>query len=284
MSKEQLQDMANFTRKASAQQAEEEVQAPFGTENAEDSQQQNEIAQPELSVESEEVEAPTMPMTDEGDPDFAKVEPTKAYEYLQNEAGLSKEEQKGFVDANLSEATKALEKAKKNPPTIGTSLQKYNQAKQEYSARVEEAQAKVDYWNAVKGELDKADAVELRKRAEAQAEETRKAKEAEEQRQQEELQKQAEQKERGANNVAQSIKEKWDTESVLVAIMFLPRVVLRVHRITLQLNLLKQRDSLQTKTDKALTIEITSVTKTHKMLLVTQRVITIVERCRHQSL
>ena len=210
MSKEQLQDMANFTRKASAQQAEEEVQTPFGTENAEDSQQQNEIEQPEPAVESEETEASTMPMTDEGDPDFAKVEPTKAYEYLQNEAGLSKEEQKGFVDANLSEATKALEKAKKNPPTIGTSLQKYNQAKQEYSARVEEAQAKVDYWNAVKGEQDKADAVELRKRAEAQAEETRKAKEAEEQRQQEELQKQAEQKERGANNVAQSIKEKWD--------------------------------------------------------------------------
>ena len=210
MSKEQLQDMADFTRKASAQQAEEGMQAPFSAENAEDSQQQNEIEQPEPAVESEEAEAPTMPMTEEGDPDFTKVEPTKAYEYLQNEAGLSKEELKGFVDANLSEATKALEKAKKNPPTIGTSLQKYNQAKQEYSARVEEAQAKVDYWNAVKGEQDKADAVELRKRAEAQAEETRKAKEAEEQRQQEELQKQAEQKERGANNVAQSIKEKWD--------------------------------------------------------------------------
>ena len=210
MSKEQLQDMADFTRKASAQQAEEGVQAPFSAENAEDSQQQNEIGQPEPAVESEEAEASTMPMTEDGDPDFAKVEPTKAYEYLQNEAGLSKEELKGFVDANLSEATKALEKAKKNPPTIGTSLQKYNQAKQEYSARVEEAQAKVDYWNAVKGEQDKADAVELRKRAEAQAEETRKAKEAEEQRQQEELQKQAEQKERGANNVAQSIKEKWD--------------------------------------------------------------------------
>ena len=210
MSKEQLQDMADFTRKASAQQAEEEVQAPFNAENTEDSQQQNDIEQPEPAVGSEEAEAPTMPMTEEGDPDFTKVEPAKAYEYLQNEAGLSKEELKGFVDANLSEATKALEKAKKNPPTIGTSLQKYNQAKQEYSARVEEAQAKVDYWNAVKGEQDKADAVELRKRAEAQAEETRKAKEAEEQRQQEELQKQAEQKERGANNVAQSIKEKWD--------------------------------------------------------------------------
>ena len=210
MSKEQLQDMADFTRKASAQQAEEGAQVPFSAENAEDSQQQNDIEQPEPAVESEETEVPTMPMTEEGDPDFAKVEPTKAYEYLQNEAGLSKEELKGFVDANLSEATKALEKAKKNPPTIGTSLQKYNQAKQEYSARVEEAQAKVDYWNAVKGEQDKADAVELRKRAEAQAEETRKAKEAEEQRQQEELQKQAEQKERGANNVAQSIKERWD--------------------------------------------------------------------------
>ncbi len=210
MSKEQLQDMADFTRKASAQQAEEVAQAPFSAENAEDSQQQNEIGQSEPAVESEEAEVPTMPMTEEGDPDFTKVEPTKAYEYLQNEAGLSKEELKGFVDANLSEATKALEKAKKNPPTIGTSLQKYNQAKQEYSARVEEAQAKVDYWNAVKGEQDRSDAVELRKRAEAQAEETRKAKEAEEQRQQEELQKQAEQKERGANNVAQSIKEKWD--------------------------------------------------------------------------
>ena len=202
MPKEQLQDMADMTRKANTQQ----VQEQDLTEEANNESEVNSPLQGQEVVEN----ASSMPMTEEEEPDFAKVEPTRAHQYLYNEAGLSREEANGFLKANLSQAEKTLEKAKKNPPVIGTSIQKYRKAQEEYQTKVDEAQAAVDYWNAVKGEQDKIDAAEAHQRAEIQAEETRKAKEVEEQRQQEKLHKQAEQKERGANNVAPSIKEKWE--------------------------------------------------------------------------
>lgn len=202
MPKEQLQEMADMTRKANIQQ----VQDQDLTEEANNESEVNSPQQEQEVVEN----ASSMPMTEEEEPDFAKVEPTRAHQYLYNEAGLSRDEANGFVKANLSQAQKTLEKAKKNPPVIGTSIQKYRKAQEEYQTKVDEAQAAVDYWNAVKGEQDKIDAAEAHQRAEIQAEETRKAKEVEEQRQQEELHKQAEQKERGANNVAPSIKEKWE--------------------------------------------------------------------------
>ena len=200
MSKEQLQGMADLTRKSNMGQAQQQ-------NVAEDSEREE-----NAPSETEEKETTSsMPMTEDEEPDFAKVDPARAHQYLYSEAGLNRDEVGGFIKANLSQAQQALEKAKKNPPVIGTSIQKYRKEQEAYKAKVDEAQTAVDYWNAVKGEQDKIDAAEAHQRAEVQAEETRKAKEAEELRQQEELQKQTEQKERGANNVAPSIKEKWDS-------------------------------------------------------------------------
>lgn len=157
--------------------------------------------------------AEPMPMIGEGEdaePDFSRVDPTRAHTYIYNEAGLNREEGNEFVAANLKEAQKALDKAKKGEPKMGTSIAKYRKEQAAYGQIVGEAQKVVDYWNGVKAEQDKIVAEESRVRAEQQAEETRKAVEAERQRKEAEAQKAAEQAEVGTHNVAPAIKEKWD--------------------------------------------------------------------------
>jgi N12 class adenine-specific DNA methylase len=157
--------------------------------------------------------AEPMPMIGEGEdaePDFSRVDPTRAHTYIYNEAGLDREEGNEFVAANLKEAQKALDKAKKGEPKMGTSIAKYRKEQAAYGQIVGEAQKVVDYWNGVKAEQDKIVAEESRVRAEQQAEETRKAVEAERQRKEAEAQKAAEQAEVGTHNVAPAIKEKWD--------------------------------------------------------------------------
>lgn len=157
--------------------------------------------------------AEPMPMIGEGEdaePDFSRVDPARAHTYIYNEAGLNREEGNEFVAANLKEAQKALDKAKKGEPKMGTSIAKYRKEQAAYGQIVGEAQKVVDYWNGVKAEQDKIVAEESRVRAEQQAEETRKAVEAERQRKEAEAQKAAEQAEVGTHNVAPAIKEKWD--------------------------------------------------------------------------
>ena len=157
--------------------------------------------------------AEPMPMIGEGEdaePDFSRVDPARAHTYIYNEAGLNREEGNEFVAANLKEAQKALDKAKKSEPKMGTSIAKYRKEQAAYGQIVGEAQKVVDYWNGVKAEQDKIVAEESRVRAEQQAEETRKAVEAERQRKEAEAQKAAEQAEVGTHNVAPAIKEKWD--------------------------------------------------------------------------
>lgn len=157
--------------------------------------------------------AESMPMIGEGEdaePDFSRVDPARAHTYIYNEAGLNREEGNEFVAANLKEAQKALDKAKKGEPKMGTSIAKYRKEQAAYGQIVGEAQKVVDYWNGVKAEQDKIVAEESRVRAEQQAEETRKAVEAERQRKKAEAQKAAEQAEVGTHNVAPAIKEKWD--------------------------------------------------------------------------
>lgn len=157
--------------------------------------------------------AEPMPMIGEGEdaePDFSRVDPARAHTYIYNEAGLNREEGNEFVAANLKEAQKALDKAKKGEPKMGTSIAKYRKEQAAYGQIVGEAQKVVDYWTSVKAEQDKIVAEESRVRAEQQAEETRKAVEAERQRKEAEAQKAAEQAEVGTHNVAPAIKEKWD--------------------------------------------------------------------------
>lgn len=157
--------------------------------------------------------AEPMPMIGEGEdaePDFSRVDPARAHTYIYSEAGLNRNEGDAFVAANLKEAQKALEKAKKGEPKMGTSIAKYKKEQAAYQQIVDGAQRTVDYWNGVKAEQDKIVAEESRMRAEQQAAETRQAIGAELQRKEEEARKTAEQAEVGTHNVAPAIKEKWD--------------------------------------------------------------------------
>ena len=156
-------------------------------------------------------EKPTDQMPMNGDePDFAAVTPQRSHQYIYNEAELTREEADQFVNAKKKEADAALEKIKNKKPKMGTSIAKYKQEQGEYQQKVDAAQAAADYWKAVKDEQFKVMQAELeenRKQFEAQIEE---AAEQEKVRQAEELQKQQTAAELGANNVAPSIREKWD--------------------------------------------------------------------------
>ena len=99
-----------------------------------------------------------MPMIGEGEdaePDFLRATPVRAHTYIYNEAGLSREEADQFVEANKKAADKDLKKAQEKQPQIGTSIAKYRKEQAEWQAKVDAAQQKADYWQAVKDEQQK---------------------------------------------------------------------------------------------------------------------------------
>lgn len=154
-----------------------------------------------------------MPMVGAGidaEPDFSQVTPTRAHAYIYDEAGLTKEEANAFVAANLKQANDVLSRVEKKKPVMGLSMAKYRQQQAIYSQQVEEAQASVDYWRAVKGAQDKINAEENQRLAAQQAEDTRRAQAEEKERQQQVLQKEAEEAARGAHRAAPAIRERWD--------------------------------------------------------------------------
>lgn len=63
---------------------------------------------------------------------------------------LDDNEIRDFVDANISEADKNLEKVNKKAPKIGTNKAEYLKKKQEWQKQVEDATRIRDYWNSVK--------------------------------------------------------------------------------------------------------------------------------------
>lgn len=151
-----------------------------------------------------------MPMREDGEADFLATTPERGHQFIYNEAGLSREEAGQFVKANLETATKALDKAKKDAPKMGTSLVKYKQQQAEHQAKVDAAQQAVDYWQGVKATQSAIVSAEMAEQAERDRAAHEAAVLAEQQRQAEELAKQQEQAARGANAVHPAIREKWD--------------------------------------------------------------------------
>ena len=66
-----------------------------------------------------------------------------------NSEGLEPDEVDAFVQANKDASAKLLRNIKGKAPKMGTNIAQYKKAKQEWQARVDEAQAQVDYWNQV---------------------------------------------------------------------------------------------------------------------------------------
>ena len=93
-----------------------------------------------------------MPMVGDGidaEPDFSRATPDRAHRYIFDEAGLTREEGRQFVEANQKSAEKELERLRKKAPTIGTSIAKYRKEQADWQSKVDAAQQQVDYWNSV---------------------------------------------------------------------------------------------------------------------------------------
>lgn len=66
-----------------------------------------------------------------------------------NSEGLEPDEVDAFVQANKDASAKLLRNIEGKAPKMGTNIAQYKKAKQEWQARVDDAQAQVDYWNQV---------------------------------------------------------------------------------------------------------------------------------------
>ena len=159
------------------------------------------------------MEDDAMPMIGEGDnaePDFMAVSPERGYKYLFGESGLGVEDAKAFVDNNVAEANKELDKIDAKKPKIGTSISKYNKDLSDWKKKVDAAKARLKYWQDVMAaratELKRLSDEQRQKDAEAhdQAVEELKQYDAEQKRKAEE------QAALGANTVAPAIRDKWN--------------------------------------------------------------------------
>lgn len=154
-----------------------------------------------------------MPMIGEGEdaePDYTKVSPQRSHKYIYEESGLPKQVANDLVKNNIESVRKEQEKLKKSEPKMGTSIAKYRKELAEWQKKASDAQGRADYWNAVKAEQDKIVALENAEREAANAAARDKAIIEEQKRQEDVLRKKAEQEQIGINNVAPSIREKWN--------------------------------------------------------------------------
>lgn len=92
-----------------------------------------------------------MPVGEDGEEDWHATTPERAHTYIFNEAGLTRSEGNEFIAAQIQAAQTALRKASSaNLPKIGTSINKYNEAKAKRQGKIDEAQRVLDYWNGVR--------------------------------------------------------------------------------------------------------------------------------------
>ena len=118
-----------------------------------------------ISVSKSEDNADLMPLTKDGEPDFYASSPQRSHKFIYEESGLDRNEANEFVQLQLDQANKALEKVKSSSqPKMGTSIMKYKQAKEQHQKLVDEAQNTVNYWKAVRAkqaEISKAEREEM---------------------------------------------------------------------------------------------------------------------------
>ena len=100
-----------------------------------------------------DVPAAAIPADENGRPQYhlAPVESSLADIYSQ---GLTQDEIDGFIDANIAESEKELEKLSRKAPRIGTDIQAYRRAKTEYENAIASVQARIDYWNQLKSAIE----------------------------------------------------------------------------------------------------------------------------------
>ena len=87
--------------------------------------------------------------------------PERGHKYVYEEMGMPTEEYADqFVEGNLNEAQKRVDKLQKNKPKFSLDPDEFKKNVQEHQAQLAEAQKLLDYWNAVKAEHERVKAEE----------------------------------------------------------------------------------------------------------------------------
>lgn len=108
---------------------------------------EEQVAQQEQPAQEEQ--KPAIPTDEKGNMLYHQVPVETTINDLYD-GSLDDNEIRDFVDANISEADKNLEKVNKKAPKIGTNKDEYLKKKQEWQKQVEDATRIRDYWNSVK--------------------------------------------------------------------------------------------------------------------------------------
>ena len=108
---------------------------------------EEQVAQQEQPAQEEQ--KPAIPTDEKGNMLYHQVPVETTINDLYD-GKLDDNEIRDFVDVNISEADKNLEKVSKKAPKIGTNKDEYLKKKQEWQKQVEDATRIRDYWNGVK--------------------------------------------------------------------------------------------------------------------------------------
>lgn len=148
---DQLNEMNGKSTVSNGQQAtseqpadvQQQVEQPVVEQPAQQ-EQETQLAQP-----AQEEQKPAIPTDEKGNMLYHQVPVETTINDLYD-GSLDDNEIRDFVDANISEADKNLEKVNKKAPKIGTNKAEYLKKKQEWQKQVEDATRIRDYWNGVK--------------------------------------------------------------------------------------------------------------------------------------
>lgn len=150
---DQLNEMNGKSTVSNGQQATSEqsvgVQQQVEQPVVEQPAQQEQQEQP-----AQEEQKPAIPTDEKGNTLYHQVPVETTINDLYD-GKLDDNEIRGFVDANINEADKQLEKINKKAPKIGTNKAEYLKKKQEWQKQVEDATRIRDYWNSVKDYIAK---------------------------------------------------------------------------------------------------------------------------------
>lgn len=148
---DQLNEMNGKSTVSNGQQATSEqpadVQQQVEQPVVEQPAQQEQETQ--LAQQAQEEQKPAIPKDEKGNMLYHQVPVETTIKDLYD-GKLDDNEIRDFVDVNISEADKNLDKINKKAPKIGTNKDEYLKKKQEWQKQVEDATRIRDYWNSVK--------------------------------------------------------------------------------------------------------------------------------------
>ena len=111
-----------------------------------------------------------IPADNDGEPVYEQVPKERTVEDLFGKLGGDGNLAHSFAEAKVAEAEKEQKALLKKEPKMGTKINEYLKKKREYEDAVKAAEAKIAYWNDVKGEIEKLTHTTLDEQKEQQAE------------------------------------------------------------------------------------------------------------------